>query len=106
MAKEEVVQKRSFADLIKTIYFYLFSAIGLILIIVGIFQLSEFAVKKFFLPKYHLGYEENQCDYIRPKIAPPVDMPVTASPSAQEEKQLIEQEKECKAHIEETRQFK
>lgn len=51
---------------IKTIYFYAFSAIGIILLIVGIFKLSNFAVRNFFLDNYYLDYEAGRCSYLEP----------------------------------------
>ncbi len=51
---------------IKTAYFYIFSAIGIILLIVGIFRLSDFAVRHFFLDNYYLDYEGGRCNYLEP----------------------------------------
>lgn len=102
MAQIEPAQKRSFAELIKTIYFYLFSAIGLILVIVGIFQTSEYVVKKFFLPKYDLGYGES-CDYFGKIIPAPIDGRQVATTSAEEQKMLDQQKKDCLTRIEEQR---
>lgn len=51
---------------IKTAYFYVFSAIGIILLIVGVFKLSDFAVRNFFLDNYYLDYEAGRCSYLEP----------------------------------------
>jgi hypothetical protein len=51
---------------IKTAYFYVFSAIGIILLIVGIFKLSDFTVRNFFLDNYYLDYEAGRCSYLEP----------------------------------------
>jgi hypothetical protein len=57
-------QKRNLAELVRTVYFYFFTGFGLILLIVGIFQLSQWGVKSYFLPKYDLSYEETRCDFM------------------------------------------
>jgi len=51
---------------IKTAYFYVFSAVGVILMIVGVFKLSDFAVRSFLLDNYYLDYETGRCSYLEP----------------------------------------
>jgi hypothetical protein len=58
-----MAQQGGLASTIRTIYFYFFAGLGLVLLIVGIFQLSNWGVKSFLLPKYDLSYEETRCDY-------------------------------------------
>ncbi len=62
-------EKRPFVELIRSIYLYLFTAVGLILIIVGIFQISNYIIKITAFDKYQLGYEESKCDYITEPVA-------------------------------------
>ena len=86
-------QKGNLANTIRTIYFYFFSAFGLILLIVGIFQTSQWGAKKSLLPKYDLNYEETRCDYMPVKIEGE-----TSTESASKEKE------NCKKNLEELRQ--
>lgn len=92
--------KKDWGKFLKTLYFYFFSAIGLILIIIGIFQLSDFAVRKYFLPKYNLGYEENRCDY----AAQPVS--VAKEPGVPTSEDLTKQAEKCQKSLEEYRKYK
>ncbi len=57
---------KDFGHSIKTAYFYVFSAIGIILLVMGIFKLSDFAVRNFFLDNYYLDYESGRCSYLEP----------------------------------------
>jgi hypothetical protein len=61
-------QKGNFASIVRTFYFYFFAGLGLVLLIVGVFQLSNWGVKSFLLPKYDLSYEETRCDFAPAKI--------------------------------------
>lgn len=56
----------NFNSIVKTAYFYVFSAIGIILLVVGIFKLSDFTVRNFFLDNYYLDYEAGRCSYLEP----------------------------------------
>ncbi len=58
---------KEFSHSIRTAYFYLFSAIGVILLIVGVFKLSDFTVKQVFLDEYYLPYESGRCNYPQPR---------------------------------------
>jgi len=60
------VMAANFNSIIKTAYFYVFSAIGIILLVVGIFKLSDFAVRNLFLDNYYLDYEAGRCSYLEP----------------------------------------
>jgi len=93
-------EKKDFGKFLKTLYFYFFSAVGLILVIVGVFQLSDFAVRRYLLPKYNLGYEENRCDYLTQPIS------ATKEESAPTESDLKEQAKKCEEKLEEYRKYK
>lgn len=93
-------QKRSFAELIKSIYLYLFTAIGLILIIVGIFQLSNYVINIAVFEKYQLGYEENRCDYMTQPVA------VEAGKAAPDPALQQKQKDECIKTLEEFRRYK
>lgn len=55
--------------LIPTIYFYLLSAIGMVLIIIGLFNAAHYIVGVTAYDKYPLGYgPESRCEYM-PKPA-------------------------------------
>lgn len=54
--------------LIPTIYFYLLSAIGIVLLIIGIFNSFHYIVGITAYDKYPLGYNETRCDYITPAL--------------------------------------
>lgn len=90
--------KRSFSDLIKSIYLYLFTAVGLVLIIVGVFQLSNYIIKITVFEKYNLGYEETRCDYLPQSVAPGEDKTATGTAKTEKEK--------CEKTTEELRKFK
>lgn len=90
--------KRSFADLIKSIYLYLFTAIGLILVIIGIFQLSNYVIKIAVFDKYQLEYEETRCDYLPVETLPGGEK--KSSEAAQMEKE------KCEKGLEELRAYK
>lgn len=93
-------QKGGLANLIRTIYFYFFAGVGLILLIVGIFQFSQWGVKSFLLPKYNLSYEETRCDYLPSKemSEPPVSS-ISALPPGQTKQ-------DCEATLEEQRKVR
>src|SRR5437762_3579335 len=92
-------------DLIRSIYVYFFTAVGLIMFLIGAFQLVQFGVKKLILPKYYLQeYQESRCDqYAYPQPMPmdgqtkPAVVPDTVS--------IDEQKNHCKAQLEEQRQI-
>jgi len=94
-------KKRNYQSLIKVLYYYGFAALGLVLLIIGIFHTSQYIVKKAFLPKYHLGFEENRCDYTR--------MEPAAVKSDQPEQNIQtkeDEQKRCLVNLEEFRKFK
>lgn len=82
--------------LIRTIYFYFFSGLGLVLLIVGTFNLSQFVVKKTLLPKYDLGYEETRCTIYAPQVEGQKTAPLEAK----------KQKDECLKQLNEQRQAK
>jgi len=55
--------------LIPTIYFYLLSAVGVVLFIIGIFNSFHYVVGITAYDKYPLGYPENRCDYVAAPVA-------------------------------------
>lgn len=89
-------KKSNLGNLIRSIYFYFFSAVGLILLIVGIFQLSQWGVKSFLLPNYNLNYEETRCDYLPTK---PESEPSSISATTQSKQ-------ECLTSLEEQRKIR
>ncbi len=60
-SKKSPPEKRS---LIKWIYLYLFTAIGLVMFLIGTFNLVQHFTKKYILPKYYLDFQESRCDYV------------------------------------------
>ena len=93
-------EKKDFGKFLKTLYFYFFSAVGLILVIIGVFQLSDFAVRSYLLPKYNLGYEENRCDYLTQP------MPATKEVAAPTAEDMEKQAEICEKKLEEYRKYK
>lgn len=91
-------------SLIKSIYVYFFTGVGLIMFLVGSFQLVRHVTKKVLLPKYYLEYQETRCDYLSyPQPAVAVDN--TKSPT-QEDKDRMEKEKQkCEKNLEEERKY-
>lgn len=87
---------------IKTAYFYVFSAIGIILLIVGVFKLSEFTVKKIFLDDYYLPYESGRCAYL--EATKPIEGNV--SPDSSTNQILIDQKVQCEADLAKERKVK
>ena len=90
-----MAQSGSLANTIRTIYFYFFAGLGLVLLIVGIFQISNWGVKSFLLPKYDLNYDETRCDYV------PLEVKVDSEQSNSEQNK-----KECLDRLEEQRKTK
>ncbi len=89
------------SNLIKSIYIYLFTAIGLGMFLVGSYNLIQFATKKLILPKYYLDYQESRCDYIAQPVTVTTDgatKPI--DPAAQS---IEEQKNQCLQRLEEDR---
>ena len=86
--------------LIPTIYFYVLSAVGMILFIIGLFNSIHYVVGITAYDKYPLGYgPDSRCDY----------MPKPALPEGQTEVQLsteVQQKEECLKSVETERQNK
>lgn len=78
-------QKGNLANTIRTIYFYFFAGLGLVLLIVGIFQLSQWGVKSFFLPKYDLSYDETRCDFLPAPVVKGESQPVSDTTQSKKE---------------------
>ena len=90
------------SNLIKSIYIYLFTAIGLGMFLIGSYNLIQFATRKFILPKYYLDYQESRCDYISqpaPMAADGTTKPVDQAAA----EPMEEQKKQCLKRLEEDR---
>ena len=83
----------NFSPSIKTAYFYVFSAIGVILLVVGIFKLSDYAVKKVFLDTYYLPYEAGRCGVPKQIGEDAEQTKINEDYRAQCEKDLIQERK-------------
>lgn len=95
-------------NLIKTIYLYVFSGVGLALILFGSYSAIRYFVNVTQFEQYPLAqWEETQCAYpaIGYSVAKPVmeDRTNLASPSAEE---IEKQEKLCKENTEKQRKRK
>lgn len=92
---------------IKTAYFYVFSAIGIILLVVGIFKLSEFTVKEVFLDDYYLPYESGRCAYLEPTKAIDTNMSPEAVADQEYQNQIqMEQKVQCEEDLAKERKVK
>ena len=87
--------------LISLIYFYLVSIIGLVLLIIGLYNAVSYTVNITQYNKYPLRYAGNEnCDYLtRPEVPekPVVDGDSLASLSAEEREQ---QKQDCEKRVE------
>lgn len=87
-------------NLIKAIYLYFFTGVGLIMFLIGSSQLVRHTTKKVLLPKYYLDYGESRCDNINYEPSPeekgqPLD-----------EKTRMDKERErCMQKLEEERKY-
>ena len=87
-------------NLIKTIYLYFFTGVGLVMFLFGSYQMVQHVTKKVFLPKYYLDYQESRCDYIQPTLVG------DSKEGAQDEKERVEKERErCNQKLEEERAY-
>lgn len=80
---------------IATIYFYIISAASLALIVIGIFNVVNFAINSTQYDKYPLRYPQGSCEGYPYKFGPYPAMDVrgmSATPSAQE---LEKQKQDC-----------
>ncbi len=91
------------------IYFYVVSAASLALIVIGVFSSVNYLINITQFDKYPLRYRsEAECDSMYPYLGKPVpgnapiDMPVPATPSAEEVEQRKQQ---CKDQIENERKL-
>ena len=63
--------KTSFLDVVKYIYVYFFSAVGTVMIIIGVNQFGEYIFKSYVASEYRLDfYLEEQCDYVADEPIP------------------------------------
>jgi len=89
--------------LIPTIYFYVLSAVGVVLFIIGLFNSIHFVVGITVYDKYPLGYApESRCDYM-PKVALPEGQTQPTKSDKEEEKKV---KQECLKSVETERQNK
>ena len=88
--------------LIPTIYFYVLSAVGMVLFIIGLFNSIHYVVGITAYDKYPLGYApESRCEYM-PKAALPEGQQQTSSDKEAEKKA----KDECLKSVETERQNK
>ncbi len=83
--------------LIPTIYFYLVSLIGFVLLIIGIFASIHYVVNTTQFPKYPLGYDATQ------RCAPIQLMPVKAPAGVVQPAQIPTSYESCVAQVEQER---
>lgn len=96
-------KKSSFLEVVKYIYVYFFSAVGTIMIIVGVYRFGEYAFKAFVLPEYRLEqYREAECDYIG-STAGPYGAPIDSQNRIQDDSS--KQKQACKENLEEERVY-
>lgn len=85
--------------LIPTIYFYVLSAVGMILFIIGLFNSIHYIVGVTAYDKYPLRYgSESRCDYM-PRIAP-----VEGSKETEETKGTEDAKEDCLKSLEKERE--
>lgn len=94
-------------SLIRTIYLYVFSGIGLVLFLAGIFQGVRFLVNVTQFSTYPLAqYEETQCDYPFTLYGKPAPLEEANRETAPSEEEIQRQEEKCKERQTELRQRK
>lgn len=81
---------------IKTAYFYVFSAIGIILLVIGVFRLSDFGVRNFLLDNYYLDYETGRCSYIEPAKLEGEEVSTDSAKALERCEEDLEREREVK----------
>jgi hypothetical protein len=99
-------KKTSLMDVVKYIYVYFFSAVGTIMILVGIYQFAEYIFNSTVAPEYRLEqYREDQCNYIDQSAmtAYPVDAQPKVAEKTKEER--AEDKKICLENLEKERAY-
>lgn len=92
-------------NLIRSIYFYAFAGIGLIMVIIGAFQLVQFGSRKFLLKQYYLDYSETRCDFLStPVVTGPDGKMLTVEQQTAEQARVDSERKRCEASLEVERQ--
>jgi hypothetical protein len=88
--------------LISLIYFYLVSIIGIILLIIGLYNAVSFAVNSTLYDKYPLRYAGNEdCSYItRDFTSQPKPLPADPSMASPSADQVEEQKAACERRVE------
>ena len=95
-------------NLIMRIYLFFFMGVGLIMMIIGVYSLSQYFYKSKLLAKYPLGGYEQRCDYLKTNsLAIPTEKSGLSMEESDEsiakEKKAIE---ECEASVVEEREIK
>lgn len=102
-------KKSSFLEIIKYIYVYFFSAVGTVMIIMGIYKYGEFVFSSSFGTEYKLdAYREEQCDLIGTQgyggpYTSPVEPP--AKEAGMTKAQIKEQKKLCEKNLAKARAY-
>lgn len=91
-------------NLIRWIYLYLFTAIGLAMLLIGSYQLIQHVTKKVFLPKYYLEFNEQRCDYL-PPVVPPLERAQVGTAAALPDQMAQPSKEECLNKLEEQRKY-
>lgn len=99
------MKKPTFLEIVKYIYVYFFSAVGTIMILVGIYQFGEYIFNSKIAPEYRLEqYREDQCNYIDQGVMTvPVDAQSKTPVKTKEE--LAEDKKTCLKSLEKERAY-
>ncbi|MEK7518284.1 MAG: hypothetical protein AAB583_07115 [Patescibacteria group bacterium] len=96
--------------LIPTIYFYVLSAVGMVLFIIGLFNSIHYVVGVTAYDKYPLGYApESRCEYMPKAVLPEGQTQPTKSDKEAEQKGKAEfdsAKEECLKSVETERQNK
>lgn len=87
-------------NLIKAIYLYFFTGVGLVMFLIGSYQLVQHASKKVLLPKYYLDYQESRCDYLN--YAP---IEGTKNNQAEDTARIEKERTRCLTNLEEERKY-
>lgn len=90
--------------LIPTIYFYVLSAVGMVLFIIGLFNSVHYVVGITSYDKYPLGYgPDSRCEYMMPK---PVLPEGQAQPTASDKEAEEKAKEDCLKTVDKERQDK
>lgn len=102
-------RQTSFLDVVKYFYVYFFSAVGTIMIIIGVYQFGEYIFNSSIAPEYRLeSYREEQCDYLDNSLsgrpyAVPLEEPAKQDDISDEE--LAQRKQTCLENLAEERLY-